>query len=149
MLVIYPEDSYIVKEIEIINTGLLNNINIEVLLMDLGQRSGDSDIMSFASVFEVCYRKGGNIRDIIKSTHQIISEKMEIELKIETIVTASKMEQTLMMFMPIALISIIKMMSPEFAGNFLTPMGLVSTTIAIALFVLAYFIGKEVLDIKI
>lgn len=149
LLMIYPEDAYIIKELEIINTGLINNINIEVLLMEFGQRSDDDDILGFANVFDACYRKGGNIRDVIKSTHQIISEKMEIEIKIETIVTASKTEQKIMMVMPVGLIGIIKMMSPEFAENFLTPIGLISTTIAVGLFVLAYFIGKEVLDIKI
>ena len=40
-------------------------------------------------------------------------------------------------------------MSPEFAENFATPAGIVSTTIAVICFVGAYFIGKTMLDIKI
>lgn len=147
--IVYTLDSYIVKELEIINTGMQNNINIELLLMDLGHRSAMDDILSFANVFDTCYRKGGNIKDVIKSTHQIISEKMEVEQKIDTIVTGSKTEQKIMMFMPVALIGIIKSMSPEFAQNFITVTGLISTTIAIILFISAYFIGKIILDIKI
>lgn len=57
--IIFTTDSYIVKELEIINAGFQNNINIEILLLDLGKRSGDNDILSFANVFDTCYRKGG------------------------------------------------------------------------------------------
>jgi tight adherence protein B len=73
---------------------------------------------------------------------------MEISEDIETLVTSTKMEQNIMLVMPIALISIIKMMSPEFAANFVTPTGIISTTISIVIFVVAYFIGTAVLEIK-
>lgn len=54
-----------------------------------------------------------------------------------------------MVAMPIALIGVIKMMSPEFAANYTTLSGVISTTVAVILFVAAYYIGKIVLDIKI
>lgn len=41
------------------------------------------------------------------------------------------------------------MMSPEFANNFVTPTGIISTTVSLIIFVVAYFIGKAVLDIKL
>jgi tight adherence protein B len=74
---------------------------------------------------------------------------MEISEDIETLVTANKTEQNIMIAMPILLIGIIKMMSPEFAANFTTPSGIISTTLAIIVFVVAYFIGKAVLNISI
>jgi len=149
MRVQYSDDAYIVKEIEVINSGIQNNIGIEELLEDFGRRSGIEDIMSFANVFNICYRKGGNIKDIIKNTYIILSEKMEIAEDIETIVTANKTEQTIMIFLPIGLVAVIKMMSPEFAANFSSLVGIISTSIAIGAFVIAYFIGREILDIKI
>ncbi|WP_027622451.1 type II secretion system F family protein [Acetivibrio clariflavus] len=149
MRVQYSDDAYIVKEIEVINSGIQNNIAIEDLLVDFGIRSGIEDVMSFANVFNICYRKGGNIKDIIKNTYAILSEKMEIEEDIETIVTANKTEQTIMIFLPIGLVAVIKMMSPEFAANFSSLVGIISTSIAIGAFVIAYFIGREILDIKV
>lgn len=149
MATLYSEDAYIVKELEVINSGINNNINIEVMLLDLGKRSHIPDIESFANVFETCYRKGGDIKEVIKSTQHILNEKLEIELEIETIVTSNKTEQKIMMFMPIILIGIIKGMSPEFGENFVTGAGIISTTIAIGMFIAAYFVGKEILDIKI
>ena len=147
--VIYSEDSYIIRELDVILDGIANNIDVEKSLLDFGYRSGIDDIESFANVFETCYRKGGNIKEVIKNTQQIISEKMEVEMEIQTIVTGSKNEQMIMTVMPIALVGVIKLMSPEFAGNFTTLIGIISTTIAIVLFIVAYFVGNIVLSIKI
>ena len=145
----YDEGAYILKELEVIISGMANNIDIEDLLHDFGERSGAEDISSFANVFKICYRKGGNIKDTIRNTHAILSEKMEINEDIETIVTSNKTEQYIMMVMPIMLIAVIKLMSPDFAANFTTPAGIIATTIAIVMFVASYFIGRAILDIKV
>lgn len=145
----YDSDAFILHELEVIISGIHNNIAIEDVLEDFGVRSGNDDILSFANVFKISYRKGGNIKDIIRNTHSILSDKMEIAEDIETLVTSNKLEQNIMIFMPIALIAVIKMMSPEFANNFVTTTGIISTTASIVIFVVAYFIGKSVLDIKL
>lgn len=145
----YDEDAYILKELEIIISGMANNVDVEVLLQNMGERSGIEDIESFANVFKICYRKGGNIKETIRSTHAILTDKMAISDEIETVVTSSKMEQNVMIFMPIVLIGMIKMMSPEFAANFVTPSGILSTTISVVLFVVAYYVGKAILNIKV
>lgn len=145
----YDEGAYILKELEIILSGVANNVDVEILLQDLGARSGIEDIVSFANVFSICYRKGGNIKETIRSTHAILSDKMEISEEIETIVTSNKTEQKIMIVLPIALIGMIKMMSPEFAANFISVTGIISTTIAVVLFVASYYVGKIILDIKV
>lgn len=148
MKVQYDSETFILKELEIVIAGIHNNVALEEVLEDFGKRSNIDDIKSFANVFKISYRKGGNIKDVIRNTHSILSDKMEISEDIETLVTSTKMEQNIMLVMPIALISIIKMMSPEFAANFVTPTGIISTTISIIIFVVAYFIGSAVLEIK-
>ena len=145
----YEPDAYILKELEVIISGIHNNVPIENVLEDFGIRSGNDDILSFANVFKVSYRKGGNIKDIIRNTHSILNDKMEIAEEIETLVTSNKTEQYIMIVMPIVLIGVIKMLSPEFAANFLTPTGIISTTISIVIFAVSYFVGRSVLDIKI
>lgn len=145
----YDESAYIIKELEIILSGMANNVDLEDLLEDFGKRSGNDDIVSFANVFRISYRKGGNIKETIRNTYNILSDKMEIREDIETVVTGNKTEQKIMIIMPILLIAMIKMMSPDFASNFTTVTGIISTTVAIILFVAAYYIGKIVLDIKV
>lgn len=145
----YSDEAAIKDELSIILSGIHNNISLEEILEDFGRRSGNDDISSFASVFKISYRKGGNIKNIIRNTHRILSDKMEIAEEIETVVTSGKTEQNIMVCMPIAIIGIIKMMSPEFAENFVTGTGIMATTFSIGIFVLSYFIGKKVLAIKI
>lgn len=145
----YNEDSYILNELDVIINGISNNIAVEDLLMDFGKRSGNKDIMSFANVFKISYRKGGNLKDIVRNTHEILSDKMTINEEIETAISGNKLNINIMICMPIVLIGLIKMMSPEFAANFTTSSGIIATTIAVVLFVAAYIIGKKLMDIKL
>ena len=145
----YDADADILHELNVILTGTYNNIPIESLIQDFGRRSDVDDIESFANVFEICYRQGGNLRDVINNTHLIISEKMEIEGEIKTMAANNSLQQKIMIVIPVFLVAVIKLMSPEFAANFATPAGIIATTIAIVLFVIAYFVGKSVLDIKL
>lgn len=145
----YEEGSYILNELEVINAGIRNNINVEELLMDFGERSGNDDIKSFAKVFEIGFRKGADIKEMVRNTHSILSDKMEIGETIETTVSSSKLETYIMLVAPIVLTALIKIMSADMAENFASAAGFISTTIAIVLFVASYFIAKKVLDIKV
>lgn len=145
----YGKDAYITTEIAEILRGVENNIPIEDMLLSFGQRSGIYDIENFAKVFYVAFRKGGNLRDIIHSTHQVIKDKTEVELEINAIVSTNRMEQKIMIVLPIFLVGIIKMTSPEFAANFATATGVFSTTFAVVCFVVAYKVGQKILNIKL
>ncbi len=149
MKIQYGKNAYIVYEIQVILAGVNNNIPIEDLLMHFGRRSGVKDIENFAQVFSTAFRKGGNLKDIIQNTHEIIHDKMSIEMDIESVVASNKMEQNIMIVLPILLVGFIKMTSPEFASNFASGSGIAATTIAIGCFVAAYFIGQKILDIKL
>ena len=149
MKIQYGKNAYIVYEIQVILAGVNNNIPIEDLLMHFGRRSGVKEIENFAQVFSTAFRKGGNLKDIIQNTHEIIHDKMSIEMDIESVVASNKMEQNIMIVLPILLVGFIKMTSPEFASNFASGSGIAATTIAIGCFVAAYFIGQKILDIKL
>lgn len=145
----YNEDAFIIQEVNVILNGLHNNINVEDMLTDFGRRSGITEIDNFANVFKVCYRKGGNIKDVIRNTHEILSDKMEINEEVLTTISSSKLNLNIMTVMPIFMIGAIKLMSPDFAANFATPSGIAATVVAVIIFVLAYFIGKKIMVIKL
>lgn len=147
MLLQYSEDDYIVKELENIIVGLNHNFNIEDMLFDLAERSESEDIYNFANVFDTCYRKGGQIKEVILSTYNLINDKMEISLEIETMVASSKMESNMMTVIPVVFVFILNTMGSEITGKG-TPIGYISTTIAIVLFIIAHIVSKKVLTIK-
>lgn len=149
LLVQYQPDAFIVQEVDNIISGIKNNIDVGSMLINFGERSGIQDIRTFGRVFETAYSKGANLKDVVRNSHLILSNKCEIETEIETKVASSKNEQNIMIIMPIVLVAMLKMSGGDFAQNFTTPMGMVCTTIAIGAFVGAYFIGRKILKIEV
>lgn len=145
----YDEQAYILQELKVILSGIQNAIDIEDLLYDFGVRSGIDDIVSFADVFKVCYRKGGNIADVIRDTTSVLTEKMAIREEMETMVASNKTDTMMMVAMPVGIVGFMKLSSPDFAANFTTGMGVLSTTLGIICFVVAYFISDNLLNIEL
>ena len=144
----FTRESDIVRELEIICSGMYNNIAIEDLLMNFAERSGVEDISNFANVFTTCYRKGGNINEVIKNTAEIIGDKIEIKMELQTMVAGQKNEMNIMLVMPVLFIIVMKSMGGGLI-DLSTPTGILSTTGALAIFVLAYFAGQWITNIKL
>lgn len=144
----YSENAYIVREVGEMINGIQNNVPIENMMMSLGERSQIEDIKNFGIVFEICYRAGGNMKDIVRRTNSIISEKIEIGEEIETALASNKSQFTAMMVIPIVLMILLRVMSSSFAASFATIPGIVAITIAIGLFYAAYKLGQKIMDIK-
>lgn len=148
LVVMHSEKSDIIQELDIIIFGIRNGFTIEDLLVDFGKRSTLPDIIDFADVFHTCYRKGGNIKQVIDKTEKIIREKMDITMEIETMVTEKKTEQNALMIMPIVFVFIMR----NLGGSMIdldSPIGVLASTIAIVFFVVSYFVGKKIMNIKL
>ena len=130
-----------------INAGLLHNYNIEDLLLNFAQRSGLDDVDSFASVFEVCNRKGGNLKQIVTESRNVINDKIEIEMEIRTMVAASQNELNIMMVMPFIMMLSMRGLGDIMTGNSLT--NLVIKVVALGIFGAAYVVGRKLVDIKL
>ena len=149
MLLQYDAEDFINNELKVITSGIQNNQEIEVLLYDFGRRSGVKDIVMFASIFRISYRKGGNIKEIIMNTNTIMKDKFDIAEEIETVITSNKSELYAMMCMPVIMVALFKGMSSDFGENFATVAGVLSTTIALVLYGVAFKLGRQIMNIKI
>lgn len=144
----YSEKEYIVEEVKEMIDGIQNNIPIEDMMKFLGERSQIDDIKNFGTVFEICYRAGGNMKDVIRRTNNIISDKIEIAEEIETALASNKSQLSAMMVIPVVLMLMLRMMSSSFSASFATLPGIIAITIAIGLFFAAYRLGQKIMDIK-
>lgn len=144
----FSEKAYIVREVEEMLNGLQNNISIENTIRSLGERSEIEDISSFGTVFSMCYRTGGSLKDVVRRTSSIISEKVEIAEEIETAISSNKMQFNCMMFIPILMVLMLRMMSSSFAASFSTLVGVIGMSAGIVIFVIAYRLGQKIMDIK-
>lgn len=144
----YSEKDMIIQELSEIISGIDNGHTLEEMITAFGQRAGNEDIENFANVVSNCYRMGGNFKDVIRKTRDIISDKIAIEEEIETKLASNKLQHNAMCLMPIALVGMLKLSSASFAANLASFLGVVITTIAIAIFVASYFWGQKIIDIE-
>lgn len=143
----FNENSDIVHEAKLISNGLYNNIQLEKLLLNFADRSGLEDVRNFANVFATCYQKGGNINEVIKNTATILGDKIEVGMEVETMVSGQKSQLLILMVMPVLFVLIMRAMGGGLI-DLSSPLGIISVTVALAIFVAAYFVGKKILDIR-
>ena len=144
----YTESDYIIIELQEIIDCMGSNVNAEEAMHFFGERSGIEDIQTFADVFEICYRRGGDMMRIVRRTYDVISDKMAINDEIETKLTSNKMQHNAMSVMPIAVVALLRVTNASFAESFATVQGVLVNTVAIVIFVSAYKYGKKIIDIK-
>lgn len=140
--------SPMVEELSIVINGLHNNYIIEDLLKDMSVRCGIDDINSFAETFAVCNRLGGNLKKVVSESRDIISDKIEIEMEIQTTIASNKNEINIMCVMPFVIISMMGMIG-EASITANTPINVIVKLIAMGMFVIAYKIGKKITDIQV
>jgi len=144
----YGEDAPLTKELTIIINGLHNNYVIEDLLRDMAKRCGIDDMVSFAETFAVCNRLGGNLKRIVAESRDIINDKIEIEMEIQTTIASNKNELNIMCVMPFIIVSMMGMLGDaSITEN--NPVNIIVKIIAIIMFVAAYVMGQKITDIKV
>lgn len=115
---IYPKNSMILREFTYMNNQLHMNITAEKVLSEFGNRTGIEDIISFAEVFATAKRSGGDLIQVIRTTGDILSDKLEVKREIITLLAAKKLEAEVMKRVPLGIIGYLLLTSPDF----LTPL---------------------------
>ncbi|MCR5122709.1 MAG: type II secretion system F family protein [Ruminococcus sp.] len=145
----YGEDANIVDELKLILHGQQNAIDIDVLLTDFGKRSGIREIESFAQVFALSYRRGGDFGKIIRDSYEILYSKLNIEMEIATKTAATRNELNIMMCAPVLLMILVKATGGDFAANFRTVMGVIAVTVGLVITGVAYYVGRRITEIEV
>lgn len=148
---LYPEaEILILREIQIINNKVQMNINIEEAIRELAERTGLEDILYFAEVFAICNRTGGNLVEVIKNTSRIITEKNDFKQELELMLVQRRFEQRLLSFIPVVIILILSITSPEYMSPvYTTYTGRLVMSIALSLFGLAFYLSKKIIEIEV
>jgi len=147
MEVLYGEDSLIYGELELIRRGLVINITLEEQLFDLGKRSGCEEIHQFATVFAVAKRNGGKMEEIIKSTADLIGQRLDSYQELQIVLSGRRMEFTIMKLMPFGVLSYV---GAAYPGYFLplyhNVQGVLIMTGCLILYLAAYVLGENILS---
>lgn len=144
----YTVNDMIIIELNEIVLGMNNGKTLEEMLLAFGERSDNKDILSFANVISNCYRLGGNFKDVVRRTRDVISDKVQIEEEIATKISSNKIQLNAMSLMPIVLVGMLKISNSSFAANLSSVVGIAVTTVSVVLFVIAYFWGQKIINIS-
>ena len=150
LILIYPEGSDIVVELDIIIGRFNNAVPISNAITDLAKRSGLEDIASFASIYSTIEGKSGREDEIVRETQQIIADKMEIEMEIDTLLTAAKGELNIMLFMPLVILGVIGYAGAGFMDAiYTTGTGRIVSTVCLFVFIMSYLLAKKFSSVKL
>jgi tight adherence protein B len=141
---------FIVQELELMVSRISINLNIEDVFADFAERSGLEDIKTFADIFEVAKRTGGNLVQIIRQTTDVIADKIEVETEIDTALSGKKMEQKVVTIMPIALTLFMTVSTDGFMDPIFTTLsGRLVSTVALALILAGALWSNSITNIEI
>ena len=108
------------------------------------------DVASFASIYATIEGKSSRADEIVRETQQIIADKMEIEMEIETMMTAAKSEVNIMLFMPLVILGIIGYAGAGFMDAiYTTVIGRVVATGGLIVFIISFIMAKKFSNVQI
>lgn len=143
-------NAFIIKELELMVARVNMNRTIEEVFNDFAERSHVEDIETFASIFEIAKRTGGNLIEIIRSTTTIISDKIETQTEITTLLSGQQGEQKIVTVMPVALVLFMTKTSGGFMDPiFTTVLGRIIATGCLVVILVGTLWAKKIADIKI
>jgi len=148
----YTDDSDIVREVEyIVLQYEKGGVELKVLFEDFAERSNIEDIKNFSTIFRAIDGKNDRFGDVVVQTEEIISEKIEIEMEIDTVITSAKTEAITMLFMPILIVLVMSFMGSGFMDMLFTTWfpGHLVATVAIVIFMISFVLTVKATDIKI
>ena len=140
---LYGGESDILREAGAWNTFLPIMFLWKKYLSDFAERSQVSDICHFADVFAIGKRSGGNLKELIGDSCEIIAMRMEdTEREIRTLLHGKIMEQKVMCLIPFGIIFYISISSPGyFAPLYHNPAGICVMTLCLTVYLFSVWLS--------
>lgn len=139
----------ILREIRAIVNGVRNGEPLEARLADFAQRSGLEEARSFAEVFSICKRAGGDLVEVVRRTASMIGEKMEVEQELMVLMAQKRMESKLMMGMPFAFVGLLGLFAGDYMEGLHQGIGWVVLAVCLLLLAACCWWMRRIMDIRL
>lgn len=150
LLIIYPPEARISRELVMIVRKLKMHVPIEQALKEFAEHTKTEDVQSFVEVFSMAKRSGGDMIAIIRDTVRQISDKIDVKREIDTILAAKKYEFRVMSVIPYIIIGYMSVSFPEFMESLYgNVVGIGVMTGCLAIYAGAYYLGIKMIKIEI
>ena len=150
MALVHGEDSPICREIRIMCRQKELGFRIEDLFQRFADRTGLEDIETFASVFHIVQKSGGDLIGIMRKTSENLAGKIETGKEIEVVISAKKMELKVISLIPAGILLYMNLTGESLVeplyGN---PAGAVIMTVCLLIYAAAVMLGRKMVMIPI
>lgn len=147
---LYGDSSHIVRQLMLVERKMSLNVSLEEAMEEFANTYEIREIYDFAQVLSTIKKTGGNAIRIIGDTVTRLVEGIELNAELEVMVAAKKLEQQIMTFMPAGIIVFLRISNHGFLdplyGNV---MGVMIMTVVLGGNLLADYLGKRIVEIKI
>ena len=108
------------------------------------------DVLSFAAIYKTIEGKTSDFGYIIAQTRDIIKDKVEIAMEIQTEINSAKSEAYMMLILPLVLVAMMSTMGSDFLGAlFTTAIGRFAATIGVICTFASYVIATKAAEINV
>ena len=147
---IYKKDEKILREFSYMIRQLQMNVTAETVLREFAQRTADEDVQTFVTVFNMAKRSGGDTLEIIRNAVRQMSEKLDVEREITTLVSGKKLELKIMTMIPLGMVLYMRISFPEFLDVLYGNMaGVIIMSGCLLVYLVAYEMGKRIVEIEV
>ena len=147
----FNEKADIVREIGLIVSDYERaGIPMKDGFRELGMRSEIDDIISFATIYSTIEGKTSDFGYIITQTHEIIKDKVEITMEIETTISSAKSEAYTMLILPLIMVTLMSAMGGGLMDSLFTTLtGRIAATVGVVCTFASYVIATKATEIEV
>ncbi|MBQ8815419.1 MAG: type II secretion system F family protein [Lachnospiraceae bacterium] len=147
---LYGGRNEVVREFKLMVHKLNMNRPVEVVLSEAAENLELEDLQSFAEVFGVARRSGGQLVAIIGDTVEVMEDKQETEEEVATVLTGKQFEQKILTVFPLALIAYLNLSAEAFFSIlYTTLLGRVVMSICLAVYLAAVCLSWKISRISV
>lgn len=147
---LYGKETRIREEFEQMVHKLSMNRPAEQVIQEFSEQVQQEDAEHFSSVFTTAKRMGGDSISILKSTIQVIGDKIEVEREIQTMLAAKRLEFQVMCVIPLGMVLYMRMAFPEFLSVLYGSwVGRILMSVCLGVYAFAYRLGRKMIQIEV
>lgn len=150
LLQLYGEREVVVREFQLMVQKLNMNRPVETVLTEAAEELGLEDLQSFAEVFGVARRSGGQLVSIIGDTVAVMEEKEQTQEELATMLSGKLFEQQILTIFPLGLIAYLNLSADGFFYIlYTTAMGRIVMTICLFVYLAAVGLAWKIGNIRV
>lgn len=144
----YGEDALLGKELDKILYWNKIGINFEKGFLLLEEKYQIGFFKEFGNILEITRNKGGNLKEVLEKTNNILSERLEVDREIKTLLAKQRIEVLILRVIPFIMLVAIRFLYPEMIKFLTTNIIGICVFLGVGLlFILSFYLSNKLMEV--